>query len=200
MRISLKSTALGLAVFGALAVAAPSAWAGCGDVASKSPAMFEKGAADNGHLIRVANGNNSQGDNASIVGLWSIQLMAGGATVDFGYSAWHSDGTEIMNSGGHPASTGNFCLGVWAQTGPNSYHLNHFALAYDPTHFSDPPSPGHAGGGLIAKINLTEDVVLDPRSNKFTGAFHQEGYDPTTGAVIPMFHAVGQITGQRIVP
>ena len=194
MRISLKSSALGLAAFGALAIAAPSAWAGCGDVASKSPAVWEKGQAGGAQLIRVDNPNNRGGGGGSIVGLWSVQLTAGGQQVDFGYSAWHSDGTEIMNSGGHPASTGNFCLGVWAQTGPNSYHLNHFALAYNPNNWQSP------GGGLMAKINLTEDVVLDPRSNKFTGSFHQEGYDPTTGAVIPMFHAVGQITGQRINP
>jgi hypothetical protein len=193
MRISLKGTALGLAAFGALAIAAPSAWAGCGDVASKSPAMFDKGQSGDARLIRVATGV-TPATPASIVGLWSIQLTAGGQQVDFGYSEWHSDGTEIMNSGGHPASTGNFCLGVWAQTGPNSYHLNHFALAYNPTNWQSP------GGGLMAKINLTEDVVLDPRSNRFTGSFHQEGYDPTTGAVIPMFHAVGQITGQRITP
>ena len=193
MRISLKSTALGLAAFGALAIAAPSAWAGCGDVAAKSPAVFEKGRADHGLLIRVANGVTPAAPS-SIVGLWAIQLTAGGQQVDFGYSEWHSDGTEIMNSGGHPASTGNFCLGVWAQTGPNSYHLNHFALAYNPNNWQSP------GGGLMAKINLTEDVVLDPRSNRFTGSFHQEGYDPTTGAVIPMFHAVGQIAVQRITP
>jgi hypothetical protein len=193
MRISLKSTAMGLAAFGALAIAAPSAWAGCGDVASKSPAVFENGQAGGARLIRVANGI-SPPTPSSIVGLWSVQLTAGGAVVDFGYSEWHSDGTEIMNSGGHPASTGNFCLGVWAQTGPYSYHLNHFALAYNPNNWQSP------GGGLMAKINLTEDVVLDPKSNRFTGSFHQEGYDPNTGAVIPMFHAVGNIVGQRITP
>jgi len=33
-----------------------------------------------------------------------------GAQLDFGYTQWHSDGTELMNSGGHAANTGNFCV------------------------------------------------------------------------------------------
>jgi hypothetical protein len=205
MRISLKSTALGLAAFGALAIAAPSAWAGCAADASKSPAMFETGKANNSLLIRVAN-QNSQG-GPSIVGLWAVTLTSGGNTVDFGYSEWHADGTEIMNSGGHAASTGNFCLGVWAQTGGNSYHLNHFALAYDPTNwntggpFPNPPPANEAGGGLLAKINLIEDVVLAPGGNSFTGRFTQIGYDPNhPGVVLPQFGASGQIVGQRISP
>jgi len=32
------------------------------------------------------------------------------ATIDEGYAAWHSDGTEIMNSGRVP-KTGNFWMG-----------------------------------------------------------------------------------------
>ena len=57
MKISLKSTAMGLAAFGALAIAAP-AWAGCGDVATKSPAMYEKGQSGDAKLFRLANVNN----------------------------------------------------------------------------------------------------------------------------------------------
>ena len=198
MRISLKSTALGLAAFGALAIAAP-AWAGCGGVeAAKSPAKFEAGK-DGAMLIRVSDETN-RGDGRSIVGLWAVKLTAGAQTVDMGYSAWHSDGTEIMNSGGHPASTGNFCLGVWAQTGPNSYHLNHFALAYDPTQWMSPGDATHAPGGLIARINLLEDVVLSPNGKTFTGHFTQVGYDPVSGAVLPPFGAAGNIVGTRVVP
>jgi hypothetical protein len=45
-----------------------------------------------------------------------------GATIviDDGYSQWHADGTEIMNSGAHAPNTSNFCLGVWAQIGPSA--------------------------------------------------------------------------------
>lgn len=195
MRVWHKSSAVGLAAFAVLAIA-PAAWAGC--AAEKSPAMFLSQKSDDARLIRIANDN--AGGSQQIVGLWAIQLTAGAQTVDFGYSAWHSDGTEIMNSGGHPASTGNFCLGVWAQTGPNRYHLNHFALAYDPTKWNNPGDATHAPGGLIARINLVEDVVLDQRSNRFTGTFTQVGYDPISGAVIPFFGASGQIVGTRVMP
>ena len=198
MRVSVRRSMLAMAAFGVLALAAPAAWAGCGG--AFEPASYGGDAIKPGdpRLIRIDDG---QGNNRpSIVGLWSIQLTAGGQTVDFGYSAWHDDGTEIMNSGGHPASTGNFCLGAWAQTGPNRFHLNHFALAYDPTKFSSPGDATHAPGGLMARINLIEDVVLAPNGKSFTGTFTQIGYDPVTNAVIPMFGASGQITGQRVNP
>jgi hypothetical protein len=185
MRISLKSTALGLAAFSALAIAAPSAWAGCGTEITKSPAKFEAGK-DGAQLIRVANG-------PPIIGLWAVTLTSNGATVDAGYSEWHADGTEIMNSGGHAASTGNFCLGVWAQMGGNSYHLNHYALAYDPTQYQA------ANAGLVARINLTEDVVLAPNGNTFTGHFTEQAYDPVTNAKLGN-PVVGNIIGQRINP
>jgi hypothetical protein len=199
MRVSLRNSMLAMTAFGALALAAPAAWAGCGG-ATFEPASYSDGPvrAGDARLIRV---DNDQGSNRpSIVGLWSIQLNSGGQLVDFGYSAWHGDGTEIMNSGGHPASTGNFCLGAWAQTGPNRFHLNHFALAYDPTKFSSQGDATHAPGGLIARINLVEDVVLAPNGKSFTGTFSQVGYDPVSNAVIPMFNATGQITGQRVNP
>lgn len=198
MRVSLRSSMLAMAAFGGLTLAAPAAWAGCGG-ASFEPASYSEGPVQVGdpRFIRV---DNDQGGRPSVVGLWSIQLTAGGSTVDFGYSAWHSDGTEIMNSGGHPASTGNFCLGAWSQTGPNRYHLNHFALAYDPTKWNSPGDATHAPGGLIARINLIEDVVLAPNGKSFTGTFTQVGYDPISNAVIPPFGATGQITGQRVNP
>ena len=206
MKISLKSSAIGLAAFAALAIAAPSAWAGCGsDAAVKAPASFEQGKGDGALLIKIANENN-QGGGASIVGLWAVKLTVGAQIVDQGYSVWHSDGTEIMNSGGHAAATGNFCLGVWAQTGGNRYHLNHFALAYDPNSwntgfpFPNAPPAGEAAAGLMARINLLEDVVLDPRGDHFSGTFTQIGYDPNTGAVLPQFGLTGQITATRIKP
>jgi hypothetical protein len=66
-------------------------------------------------------------NTATIVGMWNIQFVSqgntahnppipDGAQIDFGYSQWHSDGTEFMNSGGHAPATQNFCLGVWVRT------------------------------------------------------------------------------------
>jgi hypothetical protein len=184
MTISLKSTALGLAAFGALAVAAP-AWAGCGDAATKSPAMYETGKAGDAHLIRVAN-DNSQG--VSIAGLWGVTFYQGATTnvFDYGYAAWHSDGTEIMNSATRAPASENFCMGVWTQTGPSSYRLVHYALSYDPM---------NANNGPAAKVIITENVTLNARGNAFAGTYSMVVI-PTGGS--SQTGPSGNITGQRI--
>ena len=55
--------------------------------------------------------------NHSIVGMWSFNMTPTAGPGDFGYQQWHSDGTELMNSGGRAPATQNFCMGVWRQTG-----------------------------------------------------------------------------------
>jgi hypothetical protein len=119
-----------------------------------------------------------------IVGMWNVQFTAGGTTIDFGYSQWHSDGTEIMNSGGHAPATENFCLGVWAKTGFAAYKVNHFALSYDP-----------ATGTLAAYVNIREYVTLNHNGNSFTGTFTID-ITPVSGPAPPQI--AGTITGQRI--
>jgi len=54
-----------------------------------------------------------------------------------------------MNSGGHDPATGNFCMGVWTQTGNHSYKLNHYALSYDKT-----------TGNLAVVVNIREQVSV----------------------------------------
>ena len=127
-------------------------------------------------------------DDDAIVGMWKVQFNSGGTTVDFGYSQWHSDGTEIMNSGGHTPATQNFCLGVWAKTGHNGYQLNHYALSYIPS--PDPPY-----GALAATVNIREYVTLDHNGNTFTGTFTID-IVPVSGPAPPQM--AGTITGQRI--
>src|SRR5579883_865540 len=80
---------------------------------------------------------------SGIVGMWRFQMVTTApngtsALVDDGYAQWHADGTEIQNSGLHAPKTSNFCLGVWKQTGPDTYRLNHFPMAWDAT--GDNPS------------------------------------------------------------
>ena len=84
-------------------------------------------------------------DSAAIVGFWKVQFkLSDGTVFDDGYVTWHSDGTELMNSG-RPPMTGNFCMGAWKQTGRSTYKLNHYALSWDPT-----------GTTLIGPANLRE--------------------------------------------
>ena len=79
-------------------------------------------------------------DAASIVGLWKIEMlskstatntnpMPDGVLIDFGTVAWHSDGTELLNSGSRNPSDGDFCQGVWAQVGDHLFSLNHQAIS-----------------------------------------------------------------------
>ena len=176
MRVSMKASLLGLAALGLAAAAAPSAWAGCGDGAVR-PASWSS--TPNADLLTLV---ADQGDSA-IVGMWSMQMVAGGTRIDFGYQQFHSDGTEIMNSGGRAPATENFCLGVWAKTGAHTYHLNHFALSYDNS------------GALNAKVNIKEDVTVR-QQNTFSGPFTIDVYDPNSGALLQ--HVAGQVTAQRV--
>jgi len=179
VRHALKTSLIGLGALAAVAVAAPAAFAGCGD-ASIQPATYQMGSND-ARLIPASLG--AQG----IVGLWSFTFVPTAGPGDWGYQQWHSDGTEIMNSGGHSPASANFCLGTWRQSGPNSYHLKHFPLAYDPT-----------SGALVFKIVVTEDVTIDATGNNFSGHQTLQFYDPT-GTNLEMTQT-GTVTGHRVLP
>jgi hypothetical protein len=190
-----------LAIVGALA---PAAQAGSGDTSQiQAPFVFNQTGSNAQALVLRAKtaadaiaAGNAMHNTASIVGMWRIQFLSlgntahtppipDGAQIDFGYTQWHSDGTELMNSGGHAANTGNFCTGVWVRSGYFTYELNHFALSYDPT-----------SGNLTAKVNIREQVTLDPSGNEFSGTFVINGYNPTTGVQVD--HVVGTISARRI--
>lgn len=194
-----------LSVVGALA---PAAHAGCGDTSQlQAPFVFGQPLSQSSSNAQVLlqraktaadaiAAGNAAATRATIVGMWRIQFISlgntahnppipDGAILDFGYVQWHSDGTEIMNSGGHAANTGNFCMGTWVRSGYFSYELNHFALSYDAT-----------TGNLTAKINIIEKITLDPSGNEFAGTLVENVYDPTTGVQVD--HVVGTISAQRI--
>ena len=132
---------------------------------------------------------------ASIVGMWDIQFLSegntahkpsipDGAMIDFGYNQWHSDGTEILNSGARSPAQENFCLGVWQKIGVSNYQLNHFALNYDPT-----------SGTLLGRISIVEMITLSPGGTSYSGTFVYTVYD-TKGNKTDQL--TGQVTAQRI--
>jgi hypothetical protein len=100
-----------------------------------SPQSWNGAEFGSGSLLLV-----SEDSNNSIVGMWKFTLTAQGNTgpgappdgvpLDIGFTQWHSDGTEIINSG-RPPQDGSICLGVWEKTGKSSYKFNHFATGYD---------------------------------------------------------------------
>ena len=156
------------------------------------------------------NGRDGDRDrDATIVGLWKFTFVAkgnsgnpfpvnppDGTTLDAGYVQWHSDGTEIMNSGRDPA-TGSFCLGVWKSIGRSTYKLNHFALSWDATGQSCSPSqqPG-ATGCLLGPTNIHEEVTVDHSGNHYDGTLVIDQYDPSGEQLL--FELKGTVSADRI--
>lgn len=123
------------------------------------------------------------------VGFWHAKFVSEGTTgipdgtiIDMGFSQWHSDGTEILNSSRAPA-TSNFCLGVWEKTGNHTYKLNHFALSSD------------LHGKLIGPANIREEVTLDASGNSYTGKFTIDQFDLNGNTLA---HVAGNISATRI--
>ncbi len=123
-----------------------------------------------------------------VVGFWYITLTAegnrsgppDGTVIDWGLQQFHSDGTEILNSGSGPK---RFCLGVWVKTsGPSTYELNHFPIDYpDAT--------------TLHLINLREKFTLSPNHDSMTGTFTFDVYDAAGNLLVPI---VGDVEGHRI--
>jgi hypothetical protein len=202
---------LTLAVGAAVALSfAPIAEAECGvlsiPLVSHTGVHIQFGKA---HLLRaalVAGDQEDQGDDGpTIVGFWHVKMISDGvssgipggipkgAPVDAGYSQWHSDGTEIMNSGARAPNTGNFCLGVWTKVGPRQYTLNHFAASWDPT--KGPIGPAGPAGELIGPANIKENMTLSMDGKSFTGTFSIDQYDEAGNLLV---HLQGSVTGTRI--
>ncbi len=188
---------LGMGMF--VMLLAPSATAGCGDVSTlPGPIVFAQQAPLPSLVSRAVEAEKSAARGPagpSIVGMWNFQFVSqgntahnpsipDGAVIDFGYNQIHSDGTEIINSGGHAPATGNFCLGVWGQTGFLTYEVNHFPLSYSAT-----------TGALANLINVREQLTLSPSGDSFTGTFTLDVYD-TKGNHVD--HVGGNVIATRV--
>ncbi len=123
-----------------------------------------------------------------IVGFWYVTLTAegnrsgppDGTVIDWGLQQFHSDGTEILNSGSGPK---RFCLGVWVKAdGPSTYELNHFPIDYpDAT--------------TLHLINLREKFTLSGNHNSFAGTFTFDVYDAAGNLLV---HIAGDVEGHRL--
>lgn len=180
-RIRLYVRASAAMLFGLGAVTFGSSAYACGDEALIHAASWH---GQSNQLFRQA--QIDAGNIHSIVGLWSFKMTSGGQTVDFGYQEWHSDGTEILNSGTRAPATGNFCMGAWKQTAPSRFHLNHYPLVVD------------NNGVLQARVVLKMDVTVAPNGMSFSGMFTQDVYDPSgTTKIAPTMS--GPVTAQRVL-
>lgn len=145
------------------------------------------------------------GDDVSVIGFWHVKFISdgvssglspappAGAEVDAGYSQWHSDGTEIMNSGHFAPNQSNFCLGVWERTGPREYSLNHFATFWDPT--MGTIGPAGPEGELVGPAQVRESITVAPNGESFAGTFTIDQYDEHLNHLV---HLQGKITATRI--
>jgi len=76
-------------------------------------------------------------------------------------------------------------MGTWVRSGFFTYVLNHFALSYDAT-----------TGNLTGKVDIREQVTLDPSGNEFAGTFTIDVYNPNTG--VKLDHLAGTISAVRV--
>ena len=134
---------------------------------------------------------------ASIVGMWHVTFTAKGNSegppdntpIDNAMVVWHSDRTEVMNSG-RPAQDGDFCLGVWEEVGRCHYKLNHFAwMGNDTTN-----APGGIGKPA-GPTHIVEDVTVSADGKHYSGTFTLDAYDTSFNLTT---HIVGVIQGTRI--
>ncbi len=134
---------------------------------------------------------DSQGANQDpIVGFWYVRFTSDvpGMFFDWGYSQYHSDGTEILNSG---TGARKFCTGVWKKTGPSRYEVNHFAIAYD---YGTPPP-------FIGIVNIRGTITVRSDHNRFAGTFTLGIYDQFGNLLEPPYGpgtVTGQMEGHRI--
>jgi hypothetical protein len=135
--------------------------------------------------------DNNWQDNNSIVGLW--QFKFDGFSPDWGTQAWHSDGTEILFSGGQNPETGDVCQGVWRKVGPSIYSLNHIAMGWTVP-----------GGVFGIRVHIHALVRLDRSGNSYFGKYKAAVYsvspaDPFDESV-QIASGTGNVTGTRVLP
>ena len=142
---------------------------------------------------------NVSEESAPIVGMWHVVFTAHsingeaspspGAVIDNSMVVWHADGTETMNSS-RPAQDGNYCMGVWEQTGKSSYFLNHIPWQGNDT------SGGAGGiGNPTGGAQILEQVTLSSDGNHYSGRFTLTAYD-TAGNVEVTF--TGTLSATRV--
>ncbi len=113
----------------------------------------------------------------SIVGLWDLHIFFQGMEVDEAWDVFNADGNELLNDAA-PAAVGNFCVGVWTQTGPLTVSLHHVSWIFDDS------------GNLSGRQTIDEKITLDPSGQSFTGTADGVNYDLdgnkiTTGPLAP---------------
>jgi hypothetical protein len=159
-----------------------SASASCGDSLSAMAAGAASVQSQSSLMGRDSESSKDNDEHASIVGLWHVQFIVGGQTIQEAFQIWNAGGTEVHNPNVDPRA-GNVCLGAWKRTNRRTYKLAHRVFSYD------------INGTFLGTIHLSETLTLGNHGNTHSGSFTLDIYDPSgtfQGEV------AGSVTGERI--
>jgi len=159
-----------------------SALASCGDSLTAMAAGTASVGIQSLPIQQDSESSRSNAVNSSIIGLWHVQFMVGGQTIQEAYQLWNAGGTEVHNPNVDPRA-GNVCLGVWKKAAPQTYKLAHRVWSYD------------TSGNFLGTIHLSETLTIGSRGNRHSGSFTLDFYDPTGNF---QFQVAGSVTGERI--
>ena len=124
-------------------------------------------------LAAAAQSANSNG-GGPIVGLWQVVMTASeGFVFDFGFQQFHTDGTELMISGGVPPTIGNVCIGVWERGAGGVIHLRHVTW-----NWAGDEVLGDAPTGYF---HLEVTVRTNSQGTAYAGTWKTASYDLGTG-------------------
>jgi hypothetical protein len=122
---------------------------------------------------------------AKIVGMWLAEFIAPEGT-DLGFDSFYADGNELLVDQSDPR-TDNVCTGVWEETGPLTYKLNHPSWDFD------------TNGNLVALVVFSETITLDRTGNRYTGTYSVTAYDPSDPTLTTILgQGGGTLKGTRI--
>jgi hypothetical protein len=159
-----------------------SALASCGDSLSAMAAGAALVHSQSRSMQANSASTQDDGAHARIVGLWHIQFMVGGQTIQEAYQLWNAGGTEIHNPNVDPRS-GNVCLGVWKHAPQGAFKLAHRVWSYD------------TNGNFMGTIHLSETLTLGDSGKTHSGSFTLDFFDPSGNF---QFEVAGDVTGERI--
>ena len=156
--------------------------ASCGDFLSAMAAGAASVQTQSSLIGQNSESSKDNDEHASIVGLWHVQFIVGGQTIQEAYQIWNAGGTEVHNPNVDPRG-GTVCLGAWKKIGRRTYKLAHRVWSYD------------INGNFLGTLHLSETLRLGNHGNTHSGSFTLDIYDPSgtfQGEV------TGSVTGERI--
>lgn len=159
------------------------AFASCGDSLSAMAAAAVAAGGQSRPTQHESVPAAAESGSPSIVGLWHVQFMVGGNTIQEAYQIWNTGGTEVHNPNVDPRG-GDVCLGAWKyEASTHTYKLVHRVWNYD------------TNGNFMGTIHLSESLTVGKGGYTHYGSFTSDFYDPTGKFVTEV---TGIVAGNRL--